>query len=408
VLVSLINPYGPGAIAYALSLLARFRSSSPHRPHVAEFQSPLLHLDSLQGACLVALLALSSIAIAGLWRERRFAPILLTLIAVALALRMSRNVPLLGVVALPGTAWGLRALLASAGAGARRWTIAAGRAGVALVGLAALLLALRVGTDAYYVAADRNDRFGLGWNRLRLPVDAAAFARTAGLEGNVLNHIGFGGYLMWALDRPVFIDGRLELAGDAAFAAFLETFRSPEALEATARKHQAGWVIFPYFVRLDLLRRLSTDPRWRLAYHDHLAAIFVRAGAPAATGDTAPDHALLRAPPGPLPGLGGAPLPSRLGCFLDGFVHRRRFSVEANGDGIFHLARGETAVARALFERTISRAGGCDAAPYQNLASSLILENRLAEALVPLGVARRLGAGGAVRDLEERIRAAIR
>ena len=86
-----------------------------------------------------------------------------------------------------------------------------------------VLLALRVCTDAYYVANRRPERTGAGWNAVELPTAAAAYARDAGLEGPVLNHLNFGGYLMWALRTPVFVDARTEVGVTVAqiFTSFL-------------------------------------------------------------------------------------------------------------------------------------------------------------------------------------------
>ena len=67
-----------------------------------------------------------------------------------------------------------------------------------LVALTSVLLSLRVRNDAYYIASRRMERFGLGWDERRLPIGAVEHARRVGLTGRVLNHLNFGGYLMWA------------------------------------------------------------------------------------------------------------------------------------------------------------------------------------------------------------------
>src|SRR5207249_323309 len=105
---------------------------------------------------------------------------------------------------------GPEGILTALGASARGRR-AALRATLAAAAVAAIAISLRVVNDAYYIASRRVERFGLDWNRLELPIDAVRYADRAGLHGPVLNHLNFGGYLMWARPDPVFIDGRLEV-----------------------------------------------------------------------------------------------------------------------------------------------------------------------------------------------------
>jgi hypothetical protein len=158
---------------------------------------------------------------------------------------------------------------------------------LALVGAtlaAALVLTLRVRTDAYYLAVRRAERTGLGWNRDALPIDAAAYASRAGLTGRMLNHLNYGGYLMWALRQPVFIDGRLEVMGERFYETYRTILGTPEAFADAVRRYDVEWVIVPYAVAQRFLGRISADPGWRLAYVDADAVIFVRADRIPASG----------------------------------------------------------------------------------------------------------------------------
>ena len=127
--------------------------------------------------------------------------------------------------------------------------------------------------------ARRQQRFGLGWNGLVLPVELAAWAERARPPARLLNHLAFGGYLMWALDEPVFIDSRLEVVGEEFFATYLRALASPAGLDPVVERYGVRWIALPYRLRPDTTAGLSRHPAWRLAYVDGVAAAFVRADA---------------------------------------------------------------------------------------------------------------------------------
>lgn len=386
VAVTLVNPYGYRALTFPLTLATRLQGHNVFNRSIGEFTSPFdlglseqfpfyPHLPILAFR-LLALLAL--LAVVPLLRQRRFWCVLLFLPFGYLSLSMVRNMPLLVVACLPGVMWGLSR------SGWTRW-IRSGRPGrflTAATAAAVLLLGARVSTDAYYVGSRRSDRVGLGWSHRVQPVEAVNFALRAGLDGRVLNHLNFGGYLMWARPQPVFIDGRLEVMGEAFFEEYRRILSSPEQLEAGAARHGFDWIILPYATTPRLLDELSRSPKWSLAYVDSLAAVFVRPGS-----GVEPDvgvRSLSRAVPpiGPnqLPGLGGPPRRGGLARWAGGLVRRERFPTHAHNRGLFHYFRGEAPLAAAWFAEGIRRSGGRYYEMYQNLGSALYRLGRWAEA----------------------------
>ena len=229
VLVGLINPYGWRALAFPLQLATRMDRANVFARNIGEFFSPWAAIRSGQLtyymaslACFVVFAALVALSARSLWRQRRYPVLMLCVVFLPLALTMIRNIPPMVVACLPGAVWGLSLdrvydVLRLNGA-RRRWVR---RAVVAGILLATVGLGLRLTTDAYYVSGRRPERFGLSWNEGALPVDAATWARDAGLPGRMLNHLNFGGYMMWALSEPVFIDGRLEVMGEEFFERYL-------------------------------------------------------------------------------------------------------------------------------------------------------------------------------------------
>ena len=388
VAVTLLNPYGWKALWFPVTLATRLHGANVFGASIGEFVSPFsLGLSEqfpfiprvpIYAFRLFAVLALVSVV--ALLRRRRFATVLLLGVFAPLALTALRNIPLLVVAGLPAVVWGLPLPQSSGRRGRMRHVLPV------LVVLVVVVLGLRVSSDAYYLASRREHRFGLGWNRGVLPLGVAAYIDRAALSGRMLNHLNFGGYLMWAGPHAVFIDGRLEVVGEQFYEYYRQVLRSPEALEACVARHGIESIVFPYKTNPALLGRLSRDARWQLAYVDHLAALFTRQGRHHALPATDPAAMrALRPPPGSpgaaaLPGLDGQPRRQGLRRWLDGLVQRQTFPRDAFGLGLFHYYRQEWEQAATYFADAIARSSGAYYEMYTNLGSALFRMGRLAEA----------------------------
>jgi hypothetical protein len=390
---TLINPYGWRAPVLALSLATRMREANVFARSIGEFQSPLaqtfsdqLRFYAVPALSFWVLAALVLYSVWPLWRKRRLDCLLLCAVFLPLSLSMVRNAPLLSLACLPGVAWALPRTpfarwLPPHEAGRRLW----GRALAACLIAGCALLSLRIVNDAYYVDARRLERFGLGWNRLKLPTDAASYVDRVGLRGPMMNHLNFGGYLIWALPDPVFIDGRLEVMGEAFFEQYRAALASPQGLEASVARYGLRWIVFPYRLRPDLLGGLSRDLRWRLVYVDHLAALFVRDGPGAEALVDGSVRRLSRPPDDPvvlhdLPGLGGTERPGPIWNWISGFAGRREYPRRSVALGDFHFTRGEYLQSAVQFREAILRSGGAYVEIYNDLAAALIATGQFEEA----------------------------
>ena len=417
VAVAFVNPYGVRGVLFPFTLLTRFRASNPFHEEIGEFVSPFdsaaleaqVFYPWIPVQAFRLFVVLAGLACIGLLarKERRWWCVLLILVFAWPAASMIRNMPLLVVAGLPGVVWGL----SPSGAGlAHRPRQAA----LAFAALVALLLSLRVASDAYYIDSRRGERFGLGWNESALPVDAVAYARAAGLEGLPLNHLNLGGWLMWAGGTPVFIDGRLEVVGEAFYGEYRRALSSQDALEACVQRWGIGWTIFPYATFPQLLGRLSKDPRWRLAYVDGVAALFVREGAgaarcvdPAWSARELPAALELER----LPGFGaGPPRPKRFVRWAEGCFRRQRFPERDHVLGLFHLYRGELDESAARFAAAIRASEGRYFELYSNLGAVLFRKEQWEEAArcYRLVLAERPDDALALRRLDEIARQRLR
>lgn len=261
-LVACITPYGPESILVTQRILgfgAALRYISEWRP--PDFQNQLgqelvllaaLYLALSRGLRLPLVRLLIVLGLLHLYLQySRNAELFATLVPLAIAPVLVRQFPAVG--AAPQAAGRLAALARPAGSLA----LATGLA------LAGLLGGVLIGLDR--VAPPSSNA----------PQAAIAFARDAGLNGRVLNHYGFGGYLI-SVGIPTFIDGRGELYGGDFIKRHVEALAltDGDTFEAQLEHWAIDWTLLrPNQAANRLLARL---PGWRRAYADESAVIFVR------------------------------------------------------------------------------------------------------------------------------------
>jgi len=132
------------------------------------------------------------------------------------------------------------------------------------------------------------------------PVRAVEVIRERNLPGPMFNNFDWGGYLIWALpERPVSIDGRTNLYGEARLVRSIDAWSGDPGWEENPELNAAGFVVAPKptdwieFGKLldehpddwrdrranrtakDLGELLRRHPGWKIEYEDDTALIFV-------------------------------------------------------------------------------------------------------------------------------------
>jgi hypothetical protein len=105
------------------------------------------------------------------------------------------------------------------------------------------------------------------------PVPVVRFLEREGIRGRPLNHVRNGGYLGWALQAPIFIDGRnIVFAGLAR-----EVWSNP--LERTVERYGIDFLLLTPF---ELEKwHVKPDPAgWAVVYWDDLRAVYLPRRAP--------------------------------------------------------------------------------------------------------------------------------
>jgi tetratricopeptide (TPR) repeat protein len=146
--------------------------------------------------------------------------------------------------------------------------------------LAMLLLpisiSLRLLTNSWYLSNNSFNKTGLGINHSHQPADAASFLMKNHLDGRIINSLGFGGWLSWALPQPVFIDGRLEVMQEALYQEITSSWNGD--LQGLIYRYKPSLIVYNYLKYYPWTFQLKDMPEWRLVYLDGIAAIFAHEG----------------------------------------------------------------------------------------------------------------------------------
>jgi hypothetical protein len=106
------------------------------------------------------------------------------------------------------------------------------------------------------------------------PVDAVTDVRQRKLSGPLFNTLDWGGFLIWSLpELPVVIDGRTNLHGDERLESLLGVWQGAPGWETNPEFSRAKIIVADHSRPLAWL--LRKDSRYRIAYEDNVAVVFV-------------------------------------------------------------------------------------------------------------------------------------
>src|SRR6185436_2318102 len=229
---------------------------------------------------------------------------------------------------------------------------------------------------------------------------AAAFMRAQGITGRIFNDLANGGYLMWQLPQPVFIDGRLEVMTEEFYREYQTAYQSGGLLPLL-EKYDAEVVVFSYQPGVSWvqqlraapgtpsgsatapsdegLRRAGDDdapaaPDWRLVYYDDLNVIYTRTDvypelAEAAFPTSSPNALPIPLPPDQRTALLHTPRATGLGPWLQGFWQPADLPRETINRGIFYFYLDKLDLAEAFFLDALQSSRGKYIEVYLNLGN---------------------------------------
>jgi hypothetical protein len=265
---SLINPYGPGALAYVLEIA----NNQSIRQLVSEWAPTTVNQPEgmLFGASLVLLAALA-------FRSRvRLTPVEIVVLTAfaSLAFLSVRAIVWWGLVMAPS--------LARVAGGALPIRASSGRDrplvnAVVLAALAVVVFISLPWNKALLplLPAGKRGLFADG-----IPTGVATYLQTHDppAPGLMFEHQPWGGYLEWAAwpRHQVFVDGRIELHPDQVWRDYLDITFPSARWRALLDQYGIGYLVLDNSVERDLIADLRADPGWRVTYSDDQATVFAR------------------------------------------------------------------------------------------------------------------------------------
>jgi tetratricopeptide (TPR) repeat protein len=400
IVAGLLNPNFIRGWLFPFTNLLRSVSIDVFKKNIEEFQSPW-SLDSgffLASTHYILAYKLFSCALLFLvvatFRYRKIHELLLALVFFLLSIIAVRNIPLFLLACAPLLAkcwkeWGSRGL----GMFSRLRFSKTHLAGILTLFL--IGFCLRVATGAYYASDQRTERVGVGLDSGYLPVKACEFLIQNGLNGNLLNQFGLGGWLDWKGPAgKTFIDGRLEVMGPEFFNEYNLSFK-PGGLRALAEKYGAEVILLRPSNTLAWVNDLRTMPEWRLVYLDPSAAIFLKngygVGVPSLVVDRlTADYGIPDTILSETPILLGTSPPSAWSVFWEGFIRPEVYPVELLNLGLFAQAYGHAQMAESFYLEGIRRTQGRYYEFYYNLGMLDFQNQNFQESLFCMELAQKV------------------
>jgi len=379
---SLLNPYFLKGILYPLQLFAKLQGSNIFKHYISELQGSWTLLEDPNTPFMPVLpiytyRVFSVLLLAVIWlsfRRRKIHELFLAGAFFGLSVAAIRNVPLFFWVVLPMAAASLKEWMARPWAQGFSEELEKNKLLAWGLALALLLTGARVLTGAYYVSDRRMIHNGLGMDPWRFPVGATGYMAQNRLDGPLLNDLSYGGWLIWKGPGPVFIDGRLEVAGDGLFARYRDSFR-PGYLGGLLSDYGIQMVLADHMMDTAWTLQLMGMPGWRLLYFDAGSALYARADyrpelAPTAWETVLAQWGLQNPPPDSiLTDLAAIP-PSPFKDWVSGFWARQDYPMPLFRLGAFAYENGRFDAARAFFLEMLRRTGGRYFEVYYNLGAA--------------------------------------
>lgn len=263
-LTTLLNPNGPGVLAYALTEGGPF---SPAAHYVTNFQPPNFHDPIFVPFLIAVILSLTLGLQSGSLRPTD------TLWALAfslLGLQSARHVALYAVVVLPILGQRLAELFP------------ASQNSVSILHrprfIAATWIVVAATLASNFLPA-RQTSFQFGWEPdpgTFYPVAGVRYLETHPAARRVFSEYAWGGYLIYQLypTHRVFIDGRIDIYGSLFIEQFLNTVQGGPHWNDLLDRYDIQTVLID---RQDALAALlALEPGWRVAFRGPREVIYVR------------------------------------------------------------------------------------------------------------------------------------
>lgn len=132
-----------------------------------------------------------------------------------------------------------------------------------------VIISIIIIIDKYFINLDVDDYLAE-----RLPVNGVAFLKENGIQGNLFNKYGDGGYIIWELsDVKVYIDGRADLYRDEFLSEYDQIYNAEDGWQEILDKRNIETIFIAPNATLAKVLRYEN---WNLVFEDERAVIFYK------------------------------------------------------------------------------------------------------------------------------------
>ncbi|HKR61959.1 MAG TPA: hypothetical protein VJS64_19890 [Pyrinomonadaceae bacterium] len=266
-LAGCLNPHGWRIYLFPFEI---FFSPIQQR-EVTDWLSPNFQQPELLPLVLLILVTIAALALSP--RRPRCSELLFFLSTLYATLKSNRHMAIFALVAVPLMAEYLQSWISStplAKAFSKPTSAPASRREVfiSLVLLLPLLLfANRLRTTAFSAPQQ---------TMIQVPLQAVDYLKKNQVTGNTFSDPNiWGGYVIWALpNNPVYIDGRIDMYGDAFVKEYIDIIRGKIDWRKPFDRYAVKLAIVN--TKSMLSREMQASPDWQMLYQDEMAMVFER------------------------------------------------------------------------------------------------------------------------------------
>ena len=267
VLAGCLNPQGWRIYLFPFEI---FFSPIQQR-EVNDWLSPNFQQPELLPLSLLILLTIAALSLSP--RRPRPSELLLFLTTLFATLKSNRHMAIFAIVAVPLMAEYLQNWVSSTPLEKAFKRPSAGRATLREILLSLVLLL------PLFLFANRLRATAYGPPRqemVQVPLRAVEYLEHKQVAGNTFTDPNiWAGYLIWKLpENPVYIDGRIDMYGDAFVKEYLDIIRGKIDWREAFNRYSVNIAIVN--LRSMLAREIKNSPDWEELYRDEMAVVFKR------------------------------------------------------------------------------------------------------------------------------------
>ena len=132
--------------------------------------------------------------------------------------------------------------------------------------------------NGYYFLQNRPMKMGVGIDNTIQSVTCSEFMIANEINGKVLNDFNVGSWLEWHWDKPVYIDGRLEVMQEDFFSEY-NTSHQRGGLQKLVSKYGPTAILFDYTLLPVWHQQLLQMPNYKMVMEGNKAALYVKKSA---------------------------------------------------------------------------------------------------------------------------------